>query len=322
MTNARNTIALATLAAASFGASAAHAAGVQAGTLIQNTASASYGSGTSQTTVNSNTVSIRVDELLDVTVNSLDAGSIALADRAVLSYRLVNTGNGPEAFSIQASPGVSGNAFDAVVEQIVVDANDNGTYEPGVDTVIANGATTPVLAADASRSIFVIVSAPSGAGDATTSQVRVTAEAATGAGTPGTSFSGQGQGGGDAVVGATTARANALGSLVVSSANVTLTKSYVVLDPFGGARPVPGAVVTFTIAAAASGSGSVSNLHVRDVIPSGTSYIPSSLQLEGSSLSDAADSDAGTASSSGIDVAIDTLAGGTSRSVTFKTRIN
>ena len=323
MRNARTKFAIASIAATTaLGATHAHAAGVSAGTLIQNTASASYGTGGGTTTVNSNTVSIRVDELLDVAVSSLDSGAVPVADTAVLTYRLDNTGNGAEAFTINVSPTVTGNAFDAVIQTIAIDSNGNGTYEPGVDTVITNGGSTSEMAADANTRIFVVVSQPAGTTDSAASQVRVTAQALTGAGTPGTSFAGQGQGGGDAVVGATTANANALGSLIASAASVALVKSYVVADPFGGTKPVPGAVVTFTIAATASGSGSVNDLHIVDAIPAGTTYVANSIALGGTALTDAADGDAGVGSASGIDITVGTLAGGASSTVTFQTTIN
>lgn len=304
------------------GGNNAHATGVSAGTLIQNTATATYGSGNSQTTVTSNTVSIRVDELLNVSVSSLDAAPIQLASSAILTYRLDNSGNGSEAFSINASSGVSGNGFDPLIQSIAIDSNDNGLYDPGADLLITNGSTTPALAPDASTRIFVIVSQPSTTVDGTSGQVRLVAQALTGSGSPGTNFAGQGQGGGDAIVGATSASASALGTVTASSASVTLAKSYAIQDPFGGATPVPGAIVTFSITAAASGSGSVSDLHVVDTIPAGTSYIPSSLTLDGAPLTDVADGDAGVASAAGIDVAFDSMAGGNSHTVTFKTSIN
>ena len=60
----------------------ANAGGVSAGTLIENTASASYDNGSETITVPSNTVSVKVDELLDVTLTSLDPGPISAPDRA------------------------------------------------------------------------------------------------------------------------------------------------------------------------------------------------------------------------------------------------
>lgn len=317
--SAASILALATF----FTATSAHAAGVAAGTVIQNTASATYSSGTDTSTVNSNTVNLRVDELLDVAVASLDAGPRPLSSgTTVLSYSLTNTGNGPEAFTLTADPAISGNAFNANVQTIAVDTNANGVYDPGVDTVVASGGSTAAIPSDTSVTVFVVVTLPSGAADNASSQVRLTAAAATGTGTPGTSFAGQGAGGGDAVVGSTTAQDDALGALVSSTAAVTLVKSFSVVDPFGGSQPVPGAIVTYTIRADVAGTGQVSRLAVSDPIPAGTTYVPGSLTLDGAALTDAADTDAGTGSASGIAVQIGTQAGGASRSVTFRARIN
>lgn len=301
----------------------AHATGVSAGTLITNTASATYNSGTSSGSVTSNTVSVKVDELLDVAVAGLTTTPLATGSaNAVLEYRLTNTGNGPEAFNLTVNPTVAGNNFDAVVQQVVIDSNGNGTYEPGVDTVLASGSPTPVLAADGQLKVFVIVSLPSGATDGQTSQVRLTADAVTGTGTPGTSFAGQGQGGGDAVVGASGASANGLDALIASLASVSLSKSAAIVDPFGGAKAVPGAVVTYTLVATVSGTGQVSSLHVTDAYPTGTTYQAGTLKLDGAALTDVSDADAGLSSGTGIDVDLGTVAGGTTKTVKFDVKIN
>ncbi len=300
----------------------AHATGVTAGTLIQNTASATYTSGAASGTVTSNTVSIKVDELLNVAVAGLTTTpATAGSGNVVLEYSITNTGNGPEAFKVTVNPAVAGNAFDATVQSIVVD-NGNGIYEPGVDMVLAPGAATPLIAADGALKIFVIVSLPATATDGQTSQVRLTADAATGTGTAGTVFAGQGDGGGDAVVGSTTASDNATDTLVASLAVVALAKSALVVDPFGGSQPVPGAVVTYTLTAAVSGSGQATNLHITDIIPVGTTYQAGTLTLDASPLTDLSDTDAGMASSSGIDVNLGTVAGGTSKTVKFNVKIN
>lgn len=301
----------------------AHATGVTAGTLIQNTASATYTSGASGGTVTSNTVSIKVDELLNVAVAGLTTTpATAGQTSAVLEYSITNTGNGPEAFNVTVNPAVAGNAFDATVQTVVVDSNGNGTYEPGVDQILATGAATPVIAADGSLKIFVMVGLPAGAVDGQTSQVRLTADAATGTGTAGTVFAAQGDGGGDAVVGTSTASGNANDTLVASLATVALTKSALVADPFGGTQPVPGAVVTYTLTAAVSGTGQASGLHVTDAIPVGTTYQPGTLTLDAAALTDVTDTDAGQASSSGIDVDLGTVTGGTSKTVKFNVKIN
>jgi uncharacterized repeat protein (TIGR01451 family) len=302
----------------------ASASGVTAGTLIQNTATATYTSGSDSGTVNSNTVTVRVDELLNVAVTGLDGAPITIgAGTAVLSYSITNTGNGSEAFDITVGPTVAGNDFDATVQSVAIDTNGNGTYEPGVDQVLATGAATPAIAPDASLTLFVIVALPTGVNDGDTSQVRLTADAVTGTGSAGTVFAGQGEGGGDAVVGSSGATGNGLESLLAALANVALTKSAVVdADPVFGTQPVPGAVITYTLSAQVSGAGQVDSLRITDVIPAGTTYQNGTLTLDAAALTDGADADAGTASAAGIDVNLGTVAGGTTKTVTFKVRIN
>jgi uncharacterized repeat protein (TIGR01451 family) len=300
------------------------AAGVPAGTVIQNTATATYSTAAGPETVNSNTVIVKVGELLNVAVATQDSSPVAIGRQtAVLSYSVTNEGNGSEVFLLTANPAVTGNGFDATVQTVAIDSNGNNTYDPGVDTVIANGAASPVLAADSAIRVFVIVTAPSGAADAATSQVRLTAASVTGTGTPGRVIAGQGDGGVDAVVGATTAQADAQGALIARMAGITLTKSAAFLDSFGGSQPLPGAQVTYTLVAHVAGSGSLVGVRVTDAIPAGTTYLPGTLKLDGSSLSDAGDSDAGTAGSSGIDVALGNLsAGSPDKTITFAVKIN
>jgi uncharacterized repeat protein (TIGR01451 family) len=324
MKNAANRFAAATVAlSALLATSAAHATGVDAGTLIENTASASYSIGTTTTTLDSNTVTLKVDELLNVAVTSNDSSAIALGSSgAVLSYTITNTGNGPEAFLLSANPTVSGNDFDAAVQSIAIDSNGNGTYDAGVDQVLATGAPTPVLDEDAALVVFVLVTLPTGTTGGDTSQVRLTADADTGTGTPGTVFDNAGQGGGDAVVGASTASQEAVGSLVATLVSVSLTKSAAISDPFGGSQPVPGAVVTYSLVLNVTGNGAADDLHVTDIIPAGTTYKINSLVLDSSGLSDLADGDAGTGSASGIDVSLGSVAAGSSHTVQFSVTIN
>ena len=311
------------LLSASFGATAAHATGVVAGTQIANTATATYDSGAASVSIQSNTVTVRVDELLNVAVTSLSANpTAAAAGTTVLTYQVTNTGNGPEAFDLVADPAVSGNAFDPALQSIAYDTNGNGVYDAGTDVILATGTPTPAIAPDSSLVVFVLTTLPNTATDGQTGQVRLTATAATGSGTPGTVFTGQGAGGGDAVVGASTGQDNALATEIARLAAVNLTKSATILDPFGTQQPVPGAIVTYSLLAMVSGAGMASNLNVTDVIPTGTTYQPGTLTLDGTPLSDATDADAGQASAAGIAVGLGTLTGGTSKTVAFKVKIN
>lgn len=298
------------------------AAGVPAGSLIENTASATYTSNSTTQTVDSNTVSLKVDEVLDVATISQESGPVAATTTATLRYKITNTGNGPEAFTLTANPAVTGNAFNATVTGLAIDVNGNGTYDSGVDTDLANGAASASLVSDGPLAVLVLVSIPAGAAPNATSKVELTATSTTGTGAPGTLFAGAGIAGGDAVVGASTALATAQATLTVDKTVVALVKSAVVADPFGGTRPVPSAIITYRIVADVSGTGTATGLAVTDAIPTGTTYQPGTLTLEGADLSDAADADAGQAAAGGIAVQLGNVAAGAQRTVTFKVKIN
>ena len=302
-----------------------HAEGVKAGTMINNTATATYPEGGTQATVRSNTVSIRVDEILDVAVAARETADVTTKARStaqILAFTVTNKGNGEESFSLAGIGAVTGNDFDPAITQIAIDTNGDGQYEPGVDALVATGGATPILAPESGVTVFIVSSIPGDAGDAKHGYVRLTATATTGSGTPGTTFAGQGTGGGDAVVGATHALRDATSGFVVSRGTVNLTKAATVADPFGGMRAVPGSIITWRLVSTVTGSGSVSGLHAIDAIPVGTSYQPGSLSLDGAILTDAADADAGNASGTGIDVALGTQTAGATHIVEFKTRIN
>lgn len=324
MTKAPFRLALAPLAiAAALITTPAHAGGVKAGTLIENTASATYDGGAGPVTIPSNTITVKVDELLDVTVTSRDSGPVSAAPgSAVLTFELTNTGNGPEAYTLSANPAVAGNDFDTTVNGIAVDTNSNGVYDPGVDQMLTGPATTAAIAADASLTVFVLVTIPGGVADGDQSDVSLLAEAVTGTGAPGTAFAGQGAGGGNAIVGSTGANATATGSLSVGITDVDLIKSATVRDPFGGTGIVPGATITYAIRAEVRGSGSVSDLVVTDAAPADTTYVAGSLKLDGATLTDAADADAGRSGTSGISVDLGTVSGGSSHTVTFQVTID
>jgi uncharacterized repeat protein (TIGR01451 family) len=295
------------------------AAGVTAGTLIENTAVASYDDGAGARTINSNTVTVRVDELLNVTLTSQDPGPInTRPGDAVLTFELTNQGNGPEAFTLLANPAVAGNDFDVVVRSIAIDSNGNGVYDAGVDEILTAPQTTAILAPDTVLTVFVLVTVPDGVSDTQNSNVDLTAEAVTGSGAPGTVFAGAGVDGGDAVVGTTGAIATARGQLIVGVASVELIKSVTLRDPFGGTSAVPGTIATFTILARVSGNGTINDLVVTDAIPDGTTYAPGTLTLGSAALSDAEDGDAGAVlDAAGISVDLGDVTADSTASVTF-----
>ena len=70
------------------------------------------------------------------------------------------------------------------------------------------------------------------------------------------------------------------------------------------------------------GSGAVSGLAITDNIPADTSYVNGSITLGGVAQSDAVDADAGDYNGTRINVALGTVAGGQTRTVTFRTTID
>lgn len=300
------------------------AGGISAGTLIENTATATYEDAGGPQTVFSNTVTVRVDELLDVTITSLDPGPITTAPgQAVLTFEVTNQGNGPEAFELVANPTVADNDFEVAITAIAIDSNGNGVYDEGVDEILAAPQTTAILAADEAVTVFVIVTVPDTVTNDQLSQVELTASAATGNGTPGTVFAGQGEGGGDAIVGTTTASATALGALRAGITALGLEKSVALADPFGGESAVPGSTATFTLVATITGSGSLDNVTIADAIPEGTTYAPGTLTLDAAPLTDASGDDAGEASDeTGISVSLPTAAAGATHTITFAVTID
>jgi uncharacterized repeat protein (TIGR01451 family) len=320
---------MAYLAAASvlfMGTSSAHAAGTLAGTDIVNVAQASYDGPGGTVTVDSNPVTITVDELLDVTVVSGDPGDVATTPGAttqVTTYQVTNTGNGSEAFTLAADTAKTGDDFDTTFEQIVLDTNNNGVYDVGVDTVYAAGTNDPVLAADESVRVFILSTIPATANDTERAEVELSATAVTGSGTPGTTFAGQGDGGGDAVVGSTGADGADSGFFVIQVADVALVKSATIVDPFGGTEAVPGATITYQIVATTSGSGSLTNLTIADDVPHDTTYVSESITLESAALTDSnADADEGSFDGTQIAVALGTIASGQTRTITFQVTID
>jgi uncharacterized repeat protein (TIGR01451 family) len=294
-----------------------HAAGTPAGTSIVNVATAAYTDTAGAQTVISNSVIIRVEEVLDVAVSPLGAQPLSVVPGAPdyrLVYRVTNVGNGLETFGLNAGTVIGGDDFDPALVRVAVDRDGDGVYNPLVDTDFAPGAE-PALLPDTSVDVFVLVSLPAGASGGDDGSVSLTATALTGSGAPGTLFPGLGDAGSDAVAGNTRAAATATGGLLVAASLPTLVKA----QDVGGGAPASGSIVTYTLTADLAGSTAASPIIV-DPIPAGTSYVPGSLTLAGAALTDTADADAGRFTGSAVEVALATADG--PQVVTFQIKVN
>lgn len=313
-------------------APAVHAAGTAAGTDITNTATATFTDpGGTPVTVPSNTSTLQVDEILDVTVVSNDAGNVAVTtpDADVpLKFTVTNIGNGDETFALTFNNALGGDQFNPTNTRIYLDANGNGTFEIGTDTLYVAGTNDPVLAADGTRVVFVVSDIPGSLVNTNVGLVSLIAEAVTvqatpGADAPGTTFAGQGTLGSDAVVGSTQADATAQRGFVVSQVATTFTKTQAVVnDPVFGTNAVPGATITYTLELDATGSGNLTGAAISDPIPAGTSYVPGSLTLNSVALTDLADADAGSVVAGTVTVTLGTVTAPATNTVTFQVTID
>ena len=322
----RYTILLLSGAALSAVATPAMAAGTRAGSVIENTATATYDVGPGTSSVNSNQHDLQVDELIDVTVDWADPADVPTTPGAtgqVLTFTVTNNGNGNETYGLTTVSTIGGDNYDPTVNQIVIDDGD-GIYEPGIDAVYVPGTNDPALEPDASVTVFVISTTPGGVADTNRGGVQLVAASQTGTGAPGTNVGGAnaGEGGSDAVVGTSGGDGLDNGFYVVAAATVSLVKSATVADPFGGSDALPGSTVTYTITANTVGGGTLPNLRITDAVPTGTTYVPGSITLGGSPLSDATDADAGNFGAGTVTVNLGNVPGGQTRVVTFQVTIN
>jgi uncharacterized repeat protein (TIGR01451 family) len=311
------------------GANSAHALGVPAGTNIANTAQVTYSVGAVNATATSNTVSVTVAEILDVVV-TLQTATVPVTagdTQQELVYRVTNTGNGPETFRLVMNSVITGDDFDPTpaTPSIYFDTDNSGDLSPG-DTPYVVGSNDPVLSADGFVTVLLVNNIPGTVADGNRGFSRLTADARTGTGAPGTNFAGQGVGGTDAVVGTTGADSDATGTYLVAGVTLNAVKSQTVVDQFGGNRPVPGARINYSVVVSATGSGTAAGTVFTDNIPPNTTYVAGSLQLNAAALSDATDVDAGdyvAAPTARVRVTLGNLtqAGG-SRTITFAVTIN
>lgn len=295
-----------------------------AGTPIVNTAALGFDlNGATQSTV-SNTVTIIVAERLDVSLVRTGQGAVVVTPQPkAVPFTLTNRDNGSESFVIAAS--VSAGVFG--VQALVIDADGDGLYDPVKDLAPADG-RTPVLSPGQSIKLLAILVRTDSSGGAATATLTVTAQSTTGSGQPGSTYAGLGDGGGDAVVGPTGAIASVVVPITTGIAGPSLFKSQSVLAADGSQNAVRDAVITYTLEARFTDA--VTGARIVDPIPQGTVFVPGSLTLDGTPLTDAGDGDAGAfdrnasapgAAGGGIAVALGQVAAAAVHTVQFKTKI-
>jgi uncharacterized repeat protein (TIGR01451 family) len=276
---------------------AVHAVGTAAGTNITSTATVDYLVGGTPATAISNPATLVVAELLNVTM-ALQSPTVSVpagATNEALLFLVTNTGNSNEVFTLSGDSVLVGDDFDPTPAApfIYFDSDSSGDLSPA-DTPYVAGSNDPLLAADGSVAVLLVNDIPAGLPDGEFGRSELSATANTGTGAPGTVLPGQGNGGVDLVIGTSGGQAAVFGRYLIGDILLSAVKSQAVQDPFGGSQPTPGASITYQIVVTATGTGIALGAALTDPIPASTTYVAGTLRLNGTSLTDAPDADAGS----------------------------
>ena len=291
-----------TLACGFFTAPCAWSEGTPAGTVIDNVATVSFDLAGVNTTLDSNTVTFSVLERLDVVI-TLQSPQVVVAPGAVdrsLLFTVTNTGNGIDEIELSIDSALAGDDFDPVpaTPSIYFDTDSSGDFSVG-DVAYVPGGNDPQLAADDSIDVLLVNDIPGAVANGNLGRSQLTAASSTGTGLPGTTLAGLGDGGLDAIVGASGGAAAVYGEYIAADVQISMLKSVAVSDPFGGTEPTVGATLTYTVSVEVVNSGTVNAGTFTDPIPGATTFVANSISLNGGNLTDANDADAGELDSSG-----------------------
>jgi uncharacterized repeat protein (TIGR01451 family) len=315
------------------------AQGTPAGTTVSNQAQLSFEMAGAPQQALSNNSTVSVQELIDVSIVWQDAAPVTTASPSleqVLTYRLLNTGNGIESFALGINNSPPGSDdFDPLNPRIYFDGNNNNSYDgPAFDPLYTPGSNDPLLDANGNNSVvlFVLNDIPGSLanGESGDSRIIVQSTTAGAAGSAaGTLLPGLGDSGADAVVGSSNAITAATGSyqVVNDTVDVTIAKSAEVI-PDGQrcssapCEPVPGATIRYTLQVDVSGTGTAENLLITDSIPANTRYTPASITLDSTPLTDIPGDDPGSFSANLVSVELGNITSATNFVITLDVTIN
>jgi uncharacterized repeat protein (TIGR01451 family) len=340
------------LAATAVAASPAFAAGTTAGTTVTNSVTLDYKIGGIDQAQLTASDEFTVDRKVNLTVTETGNSATTVTPgqtAAVTIFSVSNSSNAPLDFALAVSQPNGGTAphgrpdnFDVGNVKIHADTNGNGSYDPGTDQE-----TTYLdqVAADTSRTVFVVSDVPIGRATGDAAAVRLTATAAeanaaaslgaTVTETPGANNKSEM----DTVFADTDANGNvarngihfAEDDYVILAATLTATKtSRVISDPFNGTtdpKMIPGAVVEYCIAVAnASGSATANGVTISDEVPEQTTYDPAfGILLNGTVTGSSCNADGASGGSYTNGIVSGTLAdiaAGVTRTLVFRVSVN
>jgi hypothetical protein len=339
------------LAATAFAASPAFAAGTTAGTSVTNSVTLDYKIGGIDQNQVTASDTFTVDRKVSLTVSEIGTTSTTVTPGqtgAVTSFTVSNASNAPLDFALAATQLSGGTAahggtdnYNVTGLKVYADTNTNGNYDPGTDQEVTY---LDQVAADTSRTVFIVADIPLGRATNDVAGVRLTATAAeaTATGTLGatvTQTSGANTSGVDTVFADTAANGNvardgihfAEDDYKILAASLTAIKtSRVISDPFNGTtepKMIPGAVVEYCIAVAnGAGSATAGAINISDTLPGETTYDSAfGIKLNGTVTGSTcnADGTAGGSYAAGIvSGTLTDMAGGVTRTLVFRVSVN
>ncbi|MEQ1497104.1 MAG: hypothetical protein ABL914_00450 [Novosphingobium sp.] len=336
-------------------ASPAFASGTASGTSITNTVTVQYQVGGVSQTATGASDTFKVDRKINVTV--AEVGSTATdvspgATAQVTTFTVTNNSNAALDFALVAAQQTGGAAafagtdsFDATNVKIYVDTNTNGVYDPGTDLEVAY---LDELAADASKTVFVVADIPLSLGstDVATVSLQATGREGGTAASMGGALSQTNTSAANevdpmfvdtvfadvagAVDGARDGAHSAKDDFKVLAAALSISKlSRVVSDPFNGTsnpKAIPGATIEYCIVVEnATGSATASSVAISDPLPGTVTYDGGGVFLDGTVTSGACNADGTNTGAHAAGVVTGTLssvAAGETKTLRFRATIN
>lgn len=302
------TVALALIAMLS-SAHARMADSSSAGTVISNRAEATYEdtSGVSYNAV-SETVTLTIAAVAGVAVTpdeTAPSNSIAPHDQVTRLFRVCNTGNNPDTFTLtglEVTAPVS-------VSAIYFDTDNSGDVSNGDTPVHLNETVSPSIAPGACFGVLATVNT----NDAPAQSVITLA--LTAQSNSMNAVNGRGQDVGTII------NAVGIGPRLTDFANSNLVPVKLV-NSVAQSVVAAAADFTYSIAFRNNGDTAARNLVVADQLPAGISYEPGSLMLEDRLLSDAIDADEGSVQNNLINVRFAKVKPGEGFHITFKAHLS
>lgn len=253
--------------------------GVAAGTPIVNVAQLKYKINGSDFNATSNTLVDLVDQIVDFDIVCQDASPVVVENgqtAVALTFLLSNVGNGTDKFTVLPESNATSD-FSVSNPLLYIDSNGNGVFDASVDQQIND----VNLSADAKSTLFFVsdmptATFPSGSLSANGMRIASTLAGALNYGESkkiGTYF---------VVNGVVSGSDKALCQYELRSLELVLKKS----ATLSSNKLFTGTIIHYKIKVSASGEGTINNVVVNDTIPSSTTYVPNTLKLDGTILSD------------------------------------